>query len=210
MDDDGIEGSGVFRAFRLPALRLQHQRTRTAHVLVQQSGRRVPECDGLGVKQFFDADLVVADRRSLLAEGAIRGWDRRNVYYFHMLTSLAKHYEFDVEAPFGTLKKRQRDAILNGSGQERIDFSYVNDRGDVIQRRHRFEGVVPNMERRYRETDSTMVRENLARYLTVRECPACGGTRLKRGIATRVHRRNDVAAVDRSLRGRRVRLFRAA
>ena len=138
-----------------------------------------PECDGLGVKQFFDADLVVADPDLSLAEGAIRGWDRRNVYYFHMLTSLAKHYAFDVEAPFGTLKKRQREAILNGSGQERIDFSYVNDRGDVIQRRHRFEGVVPNMERRYRETDSTMVRENLARYLTVRECPACGGTRLK-------------------------------
>ena len=138
-----------------------------------------PECDGLGVKQFFDADLVVADPDLSLAEGAIRGWDRRNVYYFHMLASLAKHYEFDVDAPFGTLKKKQRDAILNGSGQERIDFSYVNDRGDVIQRRHRFEGVVPNMERRYRETDSTMVRENLARYLTVRECPACGGTRLK-------------------------------
>jgi excinuclease ABC subunit A len=138
-----------------------------------------PECDGLGVKQFFDADLVVADPDLSLAEGAIRGWDRRNVYYFHMLASLAKHYEFDVDAPFGSLKKKQRDAILNGSGQERIDFSYVNDRGDVIQRRHRFEGVVPNMERRYRETDSTMVRENLARYLTVRECPACGGTRLK-------------------------------
>ena len=96
-----------------------------------------------------------------------------------MLTSLAKHYGFDVETPFGSLKKKQRDAILYGSGSERIDFSYVNDRGDVIQRRHQFEGVVPNMERRYRETDSTMVRENLARYLTVRSCPACAGTRLK-------------------------------
>jgi len=137
------------------------------------------ECDGLGVKQFFDADLVVADQDLSLAEGAIRGWDRRNIYYFHMLASLAKHYGFDVDAPFHSLKKKQRDAILNGSGQERIDFSYVNDRGDVIQRRHRFEGVVPNMERRYKETDSTMVRENLARYLTVRSCPACGGTRLK-------------------------------
>jgi excinuclease ABC subunit A len=137
------------------------------------------ECDGLGVKQFFDADLVVADQDLSLAEGAIRGWDRRNIYYFHMLASLAKHYGFDVDAPFHTLKKKQRDAILNGSGQERIDFSYVNDRGDVIQRRHRFEGVVPNMERRYKETDSTMVRENLARYLTVRSCPACAGTRLK-------------------------------
>jgi excinuclease ABC subunit A len=138
-----------------------------------------PECDGLGVKQFFDPDLVVADHDLSLAEGAIRGWDRRNVYYFHMLTSLAKHYDFDVEAPFSALKKKQREAILNGSGNERIDFSYVNDRGDVIQRKHRFEGVVPNMERRYRETDSTMVRENLARYLTVRSCPACGGTRLR-------------------------------
>ncbi len=137
------------------------------------------ECDGLGVKQFFDADLVVTDPDLSLAEGAVRGWDRRNVYYFHMLASLAKHYGFDVEAPFNTLKKKQRDAILLGSGADRIDFSYVNDRGDVIQRRHRFEGVVPNMERRYKETDSAMVRENLARYLTVRNCPACGGTRLK-------------------------------
>ncbi len=138
-----------------------------------------PECDGLGVKQFFDPDLVVADPDLSLAEGAIRGWDRRNVYYFHMLASLAKHYGFDVEAPFSALKKKQREAILSGSGSERIDFSYVNDRGDVIQRKHRFEGIVPNMERRYRETDSTMVRENLARYLTVRSCPACRGTRLK-------------------------------
>jgi excinuclease ABC subunit A len=137
------------------------------------------DCDGLGVKQFFDESLVVADTELSLAEGAIRGWDRRNVYYFHMLTSLAKHYGFDVETPFRALKKKQQDAILHGSGNERIDFSYVNDRGDVIQRRHRFEGVIPNMERRYRETDSSMVRENLARYLTVRACPACGGTRLK-------------------------------
>jgi excinuclease ABC subunit A len=137
------------------------------------------ECDGLGVKQFFDESLVVADTELSLAEGAIRGWDRRNVYYFHMLTSLAKHYGFDVDAPFAKLKKKQQDAILKGSGNDRIDFSYVNDRGDVIQRRHRFEGVIPNMERRYRETDSSMVRENLARYLTVRDCPACAGTRLK-------------------------------
>ena len=112
-----------------------------------------------------------------------------------MLASLAKHYEFDVEAPFGTLKKKQRDAILNGSGQERIDFSYVNDRGDVIQRRHRFEGVVPNMERRYRETDSTMVRENLARYLTVRELSGVRRYAAEGRIAQRVHRRNDAAAI---------------
>jgi excinuclease ABC subunit A len=136
-------------------------------------------CDGLGVKQFFDADLVVQDIELSLAEGAIRGWDRRNVYYFHMLSSLASHYGFDVDVPFRKLKKAHRDAILFGSGNERIDFSYVNDRGDTVARRHRFEGVIPNMERRYRETDSTMVRENLQRYLMVRECPSCGGTRLK-------------------------------
>ena len=137
------------------------------------------ECDGLGVKQFFDPDLVIADDELTLAEGAIRGWDRRNVYYFHMLSSLAKHYDFDVESPFRKLKKKHRDAILFGSGRERIDFSYVNDRGDVIQRRHRFEGVIPNMERRYHETDSNMVRENLQKYLRVRNCPECGGTRLR-------------------------------
>ncbi len=136
------------------------------------------ECDGLGIKQFFDPGLVVADEDLTLAEGAIRGWDRRNVYYFHMLSSLADHYGFDVESPYKDLKKKHRDAILYGSGSQRIDFSYVNDRGDVIQRRHRFEGVIPNMERRYHETDSTMVRENLQKYLRVRSCPECSGTRL--------------------------------
>ena len=137
------------------------------------------ECDGLGVKPYFDPELVIQDEGLSLAEGAIRGWDRRNVYYFHMLNSLADHYGFDVEAEYRDLKKKQRDAILYGSGRERIDFSYVNDRGDVIQRRHRFEGVIPNMERRYHETDSTMVRENLQKYLRVRACPECAGTRLR-------------------------------
>jgi excinuclease ABC subunit A len=137
------------------------------------------ECDGLGVKQFFDPALIVQDEELSLAEGAIRGWDRRNVYYFHMLSSLAGHYGFDVEAPFSKLSKKHRKAILSGSGSERIDFSYVNDRGDVIQRTHRFEGVLPNMERRYHETDSTMVRENLQKYLRVRHCPECDGTRLR-------------------------------
>ncbi len=136
-------------------------------------------CDGLGVKQFFDPALVVQDEELTLTEGAIRGWDRRNVYYFHMLSSLAEHYGFDVEARFDKLKKKHRDAILYGSGRERIDFSYVNDRGDVIRRRHRFEGVIPNMERRYHETDSRMVRENLQKYVRVRSCPECGGTRLR-------------------------------
>ncbi len=137
------------------------------------------ECDGLGVKQFFDPDLVIQDTELTLAEGAIRGWDRRNVYYFHMLSSLASHYKFDVEASFAKLKKKHQQAILYGSGRERIDFSYVNDRGDVIHRRHRFEGVIPNMERRYHETDSSLVRDNLQKYLRVRSCPECSGTRLR-------------------------------
>ena len=137
-------------------------------------------CDGLGVTNFFDPDLVVSDPELTLAEGAIRGWDRRNVYYFHMLNSLADHYGFDVEVPFKTLSKKHRQAILHGSGQTRIDFSYANDRGDVIRRRHRFEGVIPNMERRYHETDSNMVRENLQKFLRVADCPDCKGTRLRK------------------------------
>jgi len=136
-------------------------------------------CDGLGVTNFFDPALVVADEDLTLAEGAIRGWDRRNVYYFHMLTSLAEHYGFDVEKPFRKLKKKHQQAILFGSGQTRIDFSYANDRGDIIRRRHRFEGVIPNMERRYHETDSNMVRENLQKFLRVADCPKCLGTRLR-------------------------------
>ncbi len=136
-------------------------------------------CDGLGVKQYFDPELVVQDSGMTLADGAIRSWDRRNVYYFHMVKSLARHYGFDVEAPFNSLKRKHREAILQGSGGERIDFSYTNDRGDRIRRRFPFEGVIPNMERRYQETDSSMVRENLARYLRVRACPECGGARLR-------------------------------
>ena len=136
-------------------------------------------CDGLGVTQFFDEALVVADPDLSLAEGAIRGWDRRNIYYFHMLSSLADHFDFDVEVPFKKLSKKHQDVILHGSGRQQIDFSYANDRGDIIQRRHRFEGVVPNMERRFRETDSSMVRENLQKYLRVADCPDCSGTRLR-------------------------------
>jgi excinuclease ABC subunit A len=136
-------------------------------------------CDGLGVTQFFDPELVVADDDLTLAEGAIRGWDRRNVYYFHMLSSIAEHYDFDVEVPFNQLSKKHRDIILNGSGRQRIDFSYVNDRGDVIKRTHRFEGVLPNMARRFHETESSMVRENLQKFMRVTHCPSCSGTRLR-------------------------------
>lgn len=136
------------------------------------------ECDGLGVKQFFDHDRIVQHPESSLAEGAIRGWDRRSVYYFHMLKSLAEHYDFDIDKPFDKLSKKHQKAILQGSGDETISFSYVNDRGDVFKRNHRFEGVIPNLERRYRDTDSQMVREDLAKYISSQSCPACSGTRL--------------------------------
>jgi len=135
-------------------------------------------CDGLGVRQYFDADRIVLHPEASLAEGAIRGWDRRNVYYFHMLTSLADHYGFDIDTPFEKLSKKHRDIILNGSGQDEITFSYINDRGDVFKRTHPFEGILPNMERRYRDTESASVREELAKFLSTQDCPSCNGTRL--------------------------------
>ncbi|PCJ21884.1 MAG: excinuclease ABC subunit A [SAR86 cluster bacterium] len=137
-------------------------------------------CDGLGVKQFFDEQRIITDESLALAEGAIRGWDRRNIYYFQMLTSLAAHYNFAVETPFNKLSKKHRNLILRGSGTEVIDFHYVNDRGDTITRSYPFEGILPNMDRRYRETESNMVREELGKYLSSQSCPDCGGTRLKR------------------------------
>lgn len=137
-------------------------------------------CDGLGVKQYFDQERIVLHPDSSLAEGAIRGWDRRNVYYFHMLTSLASHYGFDIDTPFDQLKKKHQKVILTGSGKEEIAFSYVNDRGDVFKRTHAFEGIIPNMERRYKDTDSQSVREDLAKFLATQSCPDCEGTRLRK------------------------------
>ncbi len=137
-------------------------------------------CDGLGVRQYFDPERVVLHPEASLSEGAIRGWDRRNVYYFHMLTSLAEHYGFDIDAPFEQLNKKYRQVILHGSGKQEIAFAYVNDRGDVFKRTHSFEGIIPNMERRYRDTESSSVREELARFLSNHPCPDCEGTRLRR------------------------------
>jgi excinuclease ABC subunit A len=136
-------------------------------------------CDGLGVKQFFDENRVIVDESLSLAEGAIRGWDRRNIYYFQMLKSLSEHYKFAVDVPFSELPAKYRKAILHGSGKEEISFNFVNERGDNIKRKHPFEGILPNMERRYHETDSQMVREDLSKYLSSQPCPACEGTRLR-------------------------------
>ncbi|WP_257254928.1 MULTISPECIES: excinuclease ABC subunit UvrA [unclassified Endozoicomonas] len=138
-----------------------------------------PSCDGLGVKQFFDEDRIVQHPELTLAEGAIRGWDRRSVYYFHLLKSLAAHFGFDIDTAFDDLTAEQQTIILHGSGEEQIDFSYVNDRGDVYKKRHRFEGIIPNFERRFRETESQSVREELSKYLSTQHCPGCKGTRLR-------------------------------
>ncbi len=139
-----------------------------------------PACDGLGVTQFFDPARVVSNPDLSLAGGAVRGWDRRNTYYFQMIQSLAAHYGFDIEAPFGELDEQARRVILQGSGEEAIDFRYLNERGHTTVRTHPFEGVLPNLERRYRETDSGTVREELSKYLATHACPDCRGTRLNR------------------------------
>jgi excinuclease ABC subunit A len=137
-------------------------------------------CDGLGVKQYFDTGRIVLHPEASLGEGAIRGWDRRNVYYFHMLSSLAEHYGFSIDTPFEALSRKHQQVILHGSGTQEIAFAYVNDRGDVFKRTHPFEGIIPNMERRYRDTDSVSVREELAKFLSTQSCPECAGTRLRR------------------------------
>ena len=137
-------------------------------------------CDGLGVKQFFDPDRVIVNSDLSLAGGAIRGWDRKTTYYFQMIQSLAAHYKFDIETPFSELPEKLRQIVLFGSGKEKIEFQYDNSRGMKIQQKHRFEGVIPNLDRRYRETESTAVREELTRFLNSQVCPECDGTRLNR------------------------------
>ncbi|WP_097462375.1 excinuclease ABC subunit UvrA [Mangrovitalea sediminis] len=139
-----------------------------------------PGCDGLGVKQFFDPDKVIQHPELTLAEGAIKGWDRRTVYYFQMLNSVAQHYGVDMDTPYTDLPESFRKTVLNGSGKEEITFKYVNSRGHIIDKAHPFEGVLPNLERRYRETESQSMREELARYLSQQPCPDCQGSRLRR------------------------------
>jgi excinuclease ABC subunit A len=139
-----------------------------------------PRCDGLGTVSFFDPRRIVAFPELSLASGAIKGWDRRNQFYFQMLQSLANHYRFDLEQPYAELPENVQQAILHGSGKQKIRFLYVGEKGNKYVREHPFEGVLPNLERRYRETDSIVVREELARYLNTQPCPECDGTRLRR------------------------------
>jgi len=138
-----------------------------------------PECDGLGIAQFFDPDRVVSNTQVSLSGGAVRGWDRRNAYYFQIIQALAKHYQFDVDTPFENLPEKIRDVVLYGSGDEVIEFRYLGDNGQQ-KRRHSFAGIIPNLERRYRETDSRIVREELAKYISQKPCTVCNGQRLKR------------------------------
>ena len=139
-----------------------------------------PTCDGLGVHQFFDIDRVIQHPEVSISEGAIRGWDRRTLFYYNMLTSLAEHYDFNIDQPWEKLSAIHQQKILFGSDDEEITFNYVNDRGSVFRRQHKFEGVIHNMERRYRETESNSVREELNKYMTTSNCPECSGTRLRK------------------------------
>jgi len=139
-----------------------------------------PSCDGLGVEQFFDPERIVFDASLSLAAGAIQGWDRRNAFYFNLLKCLSRHYDFDIDRPFNELPEEIRQIILYGSGDEKIKFDYLRGGGRPLQRTHRFEGVINNMRRRYHETESSSVREELARFISSQPCEACGGSRLRR------------------------------
>ncbi|KEF29813.1 Excinuclease ABC subunit A [Marinobacter nitratireducens] len=140
-----------------------------------------PTCDGLGVRQFFDPEKIIQHPEATLAAGAIKGWDRRAVYYFQMLGSVAEHYGVDLETPWEQLPSDFQNTLLNGSGKEEISFRYVNSRGHIMEKAHPFEGILPNLERRYRETDSQSMREELARNLSTQPCKDCHGSRLRRG-----------------------------
>lgn len=136
-------------------------------------------CDGLGVQQYFDPSRVILDENLSIADGAIKGWDQKNYYYFQMLTSLSEHYGFDLFAPFNSLPKKTQEIILKGSGRTEVEFKYINDRGDIRVKRHPFEGILNTLERRYRDTESNAVREDLAKYISTKSCSSCDGTRLR-------------------------------
>ncbi|MEP4891218.1 MAG: excinuclease ABC subunit UvrA [Aliiglaciecola sp.] len=138
-----------------------------------------PTCDGLGIKQFFDPGKIVSNEELSLSGGAIRGWDKRSYYYFQMLQAVADHYGFSLTAPFAELDDKHKDVILFGSKGTAIKFKYINDRGDIMERKHPFEGIIPNMDRRYKETESNAVREELSKYLSQQHCNSCGGARLR-------------------------------
>jgi excinuclease ABC subunit A len=168
-----------------------------------------PRCDGLGSITLFDPKRIVAFPHLSLAAGAIKGWDRRNQFYFQMLSGLAMHYGFDLEQPFDQLPEGVRQIVLYGSGSEKIRFGYIGERGNKYQREHEFEGIVPSFERRYRETDSSMVREELAKYQTTQSCPACAGTRLREEARHVVVVGKPIYEISAMTLGRAAELFQA-
>ncbi|RAP71172.1 excinuclease ABC subunit UvrA [Candidatus Erwinia dacicola] len=180
MDDDAAEELLFSANFACPICGYSMNELEPRLFSFNNPAGACPTCDGLGVQQYFDPERVVQNPELSLACGAIRGWDCRNFYYFQMLRSLAEHLKFDIEAPFNSLPKESRKVILYGSGKDNIEFKYVNDRGDTSVRRHPFEGVLHNIERRYKETESYAVREELAKFISNCSCTSCHGTRLRR------------------------------
>jgi excinuclease ABC subunit A len=180
MDEDSALDEKLFSArFSCPYCDYSLQELEPRMFSFNNPNGACPECDGLGVSQFFDPERVVSSTSVSLAGGAVRGWDRRNAYYFQIVQALAKHYDFDVDTPFEDLPQKVRDIVLYGSGDEIIEFRYFGDNG-VQKRRHPFAGIIPNLERRYRETDSRIVREELSKYISQKACSGCEGQRLNR------------------------------
>jgi excinuclease ABC subunit A len=181
MDDENEGGEHLYSAkFACPICNYSLEELEPRLFSFNNPMGACPRCDGLGTITFFDPKRVVAFPHLSLASGAIKGWDRRNQFYYQLLQNLAKHYSFDLERSFDELPERVQHVVLYGSDKEKIAFQYLTDRGRSVTREHAFEGIIPNLERRYRETDSVMVREELAKYLNSQPCPECEGTRLKR------------------------------
>ncbi len=179
MDEDGPEPLVFSARFACPTCGYSIPELEPRVFSFNNPAGACPSCDGLGLRQYFDEAKVVQGPHLRLAEGAIAGWDRRSLYYYSMLEALARHDNVDLKLDWDQLPERFKDRVLHGTGREKIRFRYVNSRGDTTERQHVFEGVLPNMNRRYRETESMSVREELARYLTEQDCPDCGGSRLK-------------------------------
>lgn len=181
MDDEGQADLGFSARFACPECGYAIVELEPRFFSFNNPAGACPGCDGLGVNQIFDTDTVITNPDLPLSEGAILGWDRRNIYYYQMLVSIADHYDFELTTPLSQLKEAHRKIILWGSKKEKIEFRYVNDRGDEYKRAHTFEGIIPNMERRFRDTDSQMVRDSLSKFLSTQTCSSCNGARLNKG-----------------------------
>lgn len=177
--DEGMEEMVFSARFACPACGHSIQELEPRLFSFNNPHGACPSCDGLGVRQYFDPAKLVQDASLTLAQGAIRGWDKRSLYYYQQLQAVGQHYGFDLDTPFEKLSEQHRNIILHGSGDESVDFHYRNDRGERVKKAHPFEGVINNLERRYRETESESVREDLARYLNMHACPSCHGSRLR-------------------------------